>query len=833
VAIDRWEEVKRLFHEALEREPSRRSDFLDGLGTLNPSLRKEVESLLASHDKKESFLNKPPIEEEGDSGAFLSEDTASVTRAREIEEAATEGRQIGPYRLLQELGHGGMGVVYEAEQEKPVHRRVALKLIKLGMDTKQVIARFESERQALALMNHPNIASVYDAGATEQGRPYFAMEYVQGIPIAEYCDKHRLRIKERLELFIAVCEGVQHAHQKGIIHRDLKPSNVLVTIQDDKPVPKIIDFGVAKATAHRLTERTVYTELGQLIGTPAYMSPEQAEMTGLDIDTRTDVYSLGVILYELLVGAQPFDATELRKAGFEGVRRIIRDKEPLKPSTKVQSLSKTPTDSAKNRSVEPPAWERELRGDLDWITMKALEKDRTRRYGSPSDLAADIARHLKHEPVLAGPPSTIYKVMKFVRRHRVGVASAAVITFLLVALLVGMTIQAARIARARDRAESEAAKAQSVNEFLRNMLSSVDPWRAQGEVITVHRVLDEASAQLREDATLDEQPEVEAAIHSTIGHTYLSLGDYEAAEPHIELALKMNKNLYGEEHVDVATSLQTMAWLKSAKGDSSDAERLTRERLALERKLHGEKHERVADAMNELAMLLRDQHELEEAEMLIRGALEMLRELLGPEHLDVANSLTMLGSVLDTAGKNEEALRVNRKALELHRKLLGNRHPLIAIDLNNIGLSSRLLGNYDLAIQTLRESLALSRDLYNGEHSDLVYTMANLALALRGKGDLVEAESIAAEAVGLSARTSGGDHRKTGRARLVHGTCLLELGRYKEAETELVEAYRVLSAAISETHPRTLDAARNLAELYEKMGNLEKAAEYRAMLAEK
>ena len=281
---------------------------------------------------------------------------------------------------------------------------VAVKLIKLGMDTKQVIARFESERQALALMNHPNIASVYDAGATEQGRPYFAMEYVRGISITEYCDKHRLRIKERLDLFIAVCEGVQHAHQKGIIHRDLKPSNVLVTIQDDNPVPKIIDFGVAKATAHRLTERTVYTELGQLIGTPDYMSPEQAEMTGLDIDTRTDVYSLGVVLYELLVGAQPFDATELRKAGFDGIRRIIREKEPLRPSTKVHSLDETTTDSAKNRRVDPMILARELRGDLDWITVKTLEKDRTRRYGSPAELAADIRRPPKAR-ARAGWPS--------------------------------------------------------------------------------------------------------------------------------------------------------------------------------------------------------------------------------------------------------------------------------------------------------------------------------------------------------------------------------------------------------------------------------------------
>jgi serine/threonine protein kinase len=414
LATDR-EQVKKLFEAALACDPSERRAFLKGAFALDPSLRKEVESLIASHEEADSFLEILPIEEL----KALSLDTTTVTRERGVQTESKDRQQIGPYRILSEIGHGGMGVVYEAEQERPVHRRVALKLIKWGMDTKAVIARFESERQALALMNHPNIASVFDAGATEQGRPYFAMEFVRGEPITEYCDKNRLTIQERLNLFIQVCEGVQHAHQKGIIHRDIKPSNILITIQDDKPVPKIIDFGVAKATSQKLTERTVYTELGQLIGTPEYMSPEQAEMTGIDIDTRTDVYSLGVVLYELLVGAQPFDSKTLRQANFDDMRRTIREEEPPKPSTRLTRLPEPSTTAAKNRRVELRTLARAVSGDLDWITMKALEKDRTRRYGSPFELAADIGRYWRNEPVLAGPPSASYRVQKFVRRHRV------------------------------------------------------------------------------------------------------------------------------------------------------------------------------------------------------------------------------------------------------------------------------------------------------------------------------------------------------------------------------------------------------------------------------
>src|ERR1017187_771066 len=347
------------------------------------------------------------------------------------------GDRIGRYKLLEEIGEGGCGVVYVAEQEQPVRRRVALKAIKLGMDTRQVIARFEAERQALALMDHSNIAKVLDAGATETGRPYFVMELVRGIKITDYCDKNNLSTEERLKLFIQVCSAIQHAHQKGIIHRDIKPSNILVTLHDGVPVPKVIDFGIAKATSdQRLTDKTVYTAFKQFIGTPAYMSPEQAEMSGLDVDTRSDIYALGVLLYELLTGKTPFDAQRLVAAGLDEIRRIIREEDPPRPSNRLSTLvAAEQTIVAKRRHVEPPKLLGLIRGDLDWIVMKCLEKDRTRRYETANGLAMDIQRHLNCQPVVARPPSRLYRFQKMARRHKLVFAAVGAV---IAALLAGL-----------------------------------------------------------------------------------------------------------------------------------------------------------------------------------------------------------------------------------------------------------------------------------------------------------------------------------------------------------------------------------------------------------
>src|SRR6266496_1938943 len=446
--------AEEIFAAALEiTNPAERAALLERECVGNPALRAETESLLAADEQASKFLENPPA-------AAVAETLAVTTGTIPLTEKP--GDKIGRYKLLQQIGEGGCGVVYMAEQEEPVRRRVALKVIKLGMDTKQVIARFEAERQALALMDHPNIAKVLDAGATETGRPYFVMELVRGIKITEFCDEKSVPTADRLRLFTQVCQAIQHAHQKGVIHRDIKPSNILVTVNDGVPVPKIIDFGIAKATAGPLTDKTFFTAFELFIGTPAYMSPEQAEMTSLDIDTRTDIYSLGVLLYELLTGRTPFDPSELIQSGLDEMRRTIREKEPDRPSTRLSTMSEGElTTVAKHRHTEAPRLIHLVRGDLDWIVMKCLEKDRARRYETANGLASDIQRHLNNEPVVARPPSALYRIEKLVRRNRLAFTAAALVALALVLGIVASTWQAIRATRFRQQAQGEAQRAEA------------------------------------------------------------------------------------------------------------------------------------------------------------------------------------------------------------------------------------------------------------------------------------------------------------------------------------------------------------------------------------
>ena len=581
--------------------------------------------------------------------------------------------QIGPYRLLQLLGEGGMGEVWLAEQKTPIHRTVALKLIKAGMDTKLVVARFESERQALALMDHPNIARVFEAGSTAEGRPYFVMEYVPGLPITEYCDKHRLTIKERLELFMQVCDGVQHAHQKAIIHRDLKPSNVLVVEQDNKPVPKIIDFGLAKATAQRLTEKTMFTELGVMIGTPEYMSPEQADQREQNIDTRTDVYSLGVILYELLVGARPFEAKALRAAGLEATLRVIREVEPPKPSTKIRSMGEASADSAAKRKEEPRSFAQHLQGELDWITMKALEKDRVRRYGTASELSADISRYLRNEPVAAVPATAAYRMKKYALRHRIALGAAGGLLLLLTGFVVTQTVELHRITAERNRANRERDRATHITDFMTSMFKVSNPSEARGNSITAREILDKASKDI--DTSLTKDPELQAQMMHVMGTVYIGLGLYPRAQLLLQQAVEIRQRVLGPEHPDTLKSMHDLAIVLWNEGHYAEAEKLDRETLDIRRRVLGPEHPDTLNSMDTLAVVLDEEGHYAEAEKLYRETLDIQRRVLGPEHPDTLLSMHNLAFVLRDEGHYAEAEKLYRETLDIQRRVLGPEHP--------------------------------------------------------------------------------------------------------------------------------------------------------------
>ena len=654
---------------------------------------------------------------------------------------------VGPYHLLQKIGEGGMGEVWVAEQHKPIHRRVALKLIKAGMDTRQVVARFESERQALAMMDHPAIAKVYEAGATQEGRPYFVMEYVQGIPITTYCDQNRLTTQERLELFQHVCDGVQHAHQKAIIHRDLKPSNILVAIQDGKAVPKIIDFGVAKATAQSLTERTMYTELGVMIGTPEYMSPEQAEMSGQNVDTRTDVYSLGAILYELLVGALPFDPKELRRAGFDEIRRKIREEEPPKPSTKLSTMGEASTTQAQNRRTERPALIRQIRGDLDWITMKALEKDRTRRYGSPLELAADIKRYLHHQPIVARPPSTAYRAKKFVRRHRIGVGVAAAVVVLLVGFSISTALQARRIARERDRANLEAEASKQVSDFLTGLFKVSDPSEARGNSITAREILDKGVEKIERE--LQGQPLIQGRLMDTMGSVYGSLGLYDTAQSLLEKARNKLTQSLGEDSPEVATTLSRLGTILWHKGEFAKATALYERVLVIRERRLGPETTDVAAVLHNLGNLNWRLGNYAEARRLLERALAIREKVLGPDHPDVASTLNSLGAIAYKEGDYKRAKELWERTLEIREKTLGPDHPYIAQTLNNLAVIHTETGDPKGAIPLLERVVKIQEKVLGPKHPDLAEGLSNLGEAMAGSGDLLGAKPYYARAVAI------------------------------------------------------------------------------------
>jgi eukaryotic-like serine/threonine-protein kinase len=732
------------------------------------------------------------------------------------------GTVIGRYKLIQSIGEGGFGTVFKAEQFEPVSRMVALKIIKLGMDTKHVIARFEAERQALALMDHPGIAKVFDAGTTEAGRPYFVMELVKGIPITTYCDRNRLSTKARLELFEEVCAAVQHAHQKGVIHRDIKPSNVLVSDTEGKPAPKVIDFGIAKATNQRLTEKTVFTQLAQFIGTPAYMSPEQAGVTEMDIDTRSDIYSLGVLLYELLAGTTPFDGEKLRSAGYGEIQRIIREEEPPWPSTRAGNLGQVLEETAEHRRLRGSQLIKNLKGELDWIVMKCLEKDRTRRYETANGLARDVERFLANEPVAASPPSRTYRLKKLIVRNRAVFAAGMAMVVLLAAGVVGTGIGLVRAKTAEKEAVSEAARSDQVAVFLTEMLAGVGPSAARGrDTEMLEEILQETDERLT--AELSDQPEVEGEIRSHLGLTYFDLGQFEKAKEQFKRSLELLRGVHGEVNGDVARQYNNIGLVHEALQENEDAEANHRRALELRRELFGEVHEDTANNLVNLANLLVGMGRYQDAEPMLLEALDLLRELHGDNHEDVAICLNSLGNLMQHLSRYPEAGPYYQEALTVHREVLGADHPYVITDMVNMGYLAMNTAQYDTASARFAEAVELSRRVYGDSHPKLIDALRAQAKCEHRIGHIDEAYALYREAWDLSDDVFGPDHLSTADVMSDMSTVLTAMDRDQESDELIYRVYEIQKTQLGPEHPSTLTTEHNIAYSFYTRGEYEEA----------
>jgi serine/threonine protein kinase len=766
----------------------------------DPELRGRVERLVEAHFRAGNFLEPPagPAAE----AASLSFPFPEPPVAGGGEERP--GTVIGPYKLLEQIGEGGFGVVFMAEQQQPVRRRVAVKVLKPGMDTRRVVARFEAERQALALMDHPHIAHVFDGGTTASGRPYFVMELVKGIPITDYCDQSQLTVPERLGLFVSVCQAVQHAHQKGIIHRDLKPSNILVTLHDGTPVVKVIDFGVAKALGQQLTDKTLFTGFAQMVGTPLYMSPEQAALSGLDVDTRSDIYSLGVLLYELLTGTTPFDQKRFLEAGYDEVRRILREEEPPKPSTRISTLGETAAAVSAQRRSDPRRLRQFFRGELDWIVMKALEKDRSRRYETAGAFAADVERYLHDEPVQACPPSRWYRLRKRLRKHRAAALTAAALVALLLAGVAVSSWQAVRATRAEGVAEARRVqgeqaerKARAVNDFLiQEMIGAADPEEARGRKVTVEEVLDKAAKKVG-DAFAD-QPDVEASVRSAIGNAYDGLGLYGKAEPHLRRAVELRQQILGIEHRDTLQAMDDLGDVLVFLRRLPEAEKLFRDSLEVGRRVLGEEDQITLGSLHQLAWVLGAEGRLSEAVELERQCLEAQLRVLGPENEDTQTTMGNLADDLTVQGKWSEAEKIARECLRVALQAFPKDHPMILQARLTLVIVLSWEGDGREAEPLARENLDAAIRVWGPNHPRRWNAEGLHAQALYLQGRFKEAEQLSREVLDNQRRLEGSEDRA------VLGLVLRGAGRWDEAEAALRDAVKTRSRDWGPEHPMTL-----------------------------
>lgn len=787
-----WEKIKDLFDAALKRNPEDRAQFLSNACGSDTSLREEIDSLLAAY---------------GQAGV-LSSPAFPITRINE-----TEPRDaIGPYKLIRKIGEGGMGQVWLAEQSEPIHRQVALKLIRSGVFDDGHRRRFQAERQSLALMDHPAIAKVFDASTTAEGQPYFVMEYVPGEPITAYCDRKKLSIPERLELFIKICKGVQHAHQKAIIHRDLKPANILVVEIDGKPAPRIIDFGLAKTIEPFAPGESIFPGAWAIAGTPGYISPEQA--VGGDIDTRTDVYSLGVILYELLVGSLPFDSEKWRKQPLDEVLRQLREQDLPRPSTRISAERNLSTVSAPLRSIEPKQLRKLLRGDLDSIAMKALEKDRVRRYGTPSELAADIKRYLSHEPVLASVASVGYRARKYVRRHRVAVAVASVFVVLLAAFAVVQTVQLRSITHERDRANR-------ITDFMTNMFKVSDPGQARGNQVTAREILDKAASQI--DSGLMHEPDLQTQMMMVMGQVYANLGLYDRAEALFRKAADVRLNRLGPENDLTLKSQAAIGWMLYRRGRYYDAEALLRRVLDVRMRRYGVKNADTLVTMSNLGVVLSQEGHNAEAESLERRVLDFRRRTLGDSDPNTLEAMNHLGYVLLNEGKWAEAESLDREQLQIFRRLEGNDGPQALIAAHNLANVLYRENRLAEAEALERETLAAKRRVLGPDHPDTINSMNTLVAVLNDEGKLEEAQSLLEQVVAARTRLLGSDHPSTLIAVSNLADLVAERGDYARAEQLFTQTHAIQIRVLGLDNPSTAQTTESLASLKLREGDPDEA----------
>ncbi|WP_435005642.1 tetratricopeptide repeat protein [Tundrisphaera lichenicola] len=832
-----------LFIAALEKSsPAARRAFLDQACGGDAGLRQRLELLLAGHDRATGILDRPGVPP-GPVGT-----TAWVNPPTEQAGTVLSGR----YMLIEEVGTGGMGAVWAAEQTQPVRRTVAVKLVKAGMDTNAVLARFEAERQALAMMDHPNIAKVLDGGTTDAGRPYFVMEYVKGVPLTTYCDDARLSVAERLALFVQVCQAVQHAHQKGIVHRDLKPSNILVGPVDGRPVPKVIDFGLAKVVREPLTGQTLHTAYGALMGTPLYMSPEQAGFRGHDVDTRADVYALGVVLYELLTGTTPLWRPRPEPADWDEFLRRLREEDPPRPSARIGGSS---PGAAARRHPDSARLSRIVRGELDWIAMKCLEKDRARRYETANALARDIERYIAEEPVEAGPPGTAYRLRKFTRRHR----KALVITGSFALLLIlGTTISVRQAARAtaaglqaranerraenerddkerarraeaeqRRRADEESAIARAVNAFLlEDLLGQADIGNQAADLgrdrdVKARELLDRAARVV--ERRFRGQELTESAVRLTLGQAYRALGEYAEAQGHLERAVRLRTLRFGDEHPEALASMQALAALLADRRLDDESERLYRRVLEARRARLGARHPLTLQSLNDLGALACDRGRPDQAEPLLLQALEGRRAALGDSHPDTFETMNNIGSLHHTRNGFTEAESWYRRARDGWRATLGADHPRTLEAASNLALALRDLGRLEEAEDLYDEILATDRAKLGPEHPWTLQASGNLAAVYWDRGRRAEAIELAKQVAEATGRRLGPDHAATVRALSALGVFCSMSNRLDEAEPILVKVLAIQRRTLGAGHEETIVTLSNLGAHYSMRGRLGEA----------